>query len=312
MLVEHHYKDLEDWKSKVIEECCDRNPDDDPGGDCCYDTWLQRLQKVNTEFNQVNECAIQLKDQLSAATVRRDTLKKWYDELTAADELARKICDQLSVVIIQTQKVGTNTMCAVEAIEILFCMIRDFYMQVDYIQERYNQLINCIKCLNSSILVPGEGLYKCLEDYYVKLEAVIKTRDELIKKVIKALKLASQINSSIGGIYGYIKLIEEWYEALNCDENCGCPEDERRSKTSQGNSDDNCEDECELKPMISFPICNDDYYNELFEKLKKDETTVDSLKVSLREKNKEKEGLLACKQSLDAAIKEVDPKNRCK
>ena len=250
-----------------------------------------------------------VKDELSAAILRRDTLKKWHDELTNADEIARKICDQLTVVLIQTTNVSKNTDHAVDAIEILFCMIRDFYKRVDYLQERYNQLINCIKCLNSSQLVPGEGLYKCLEDYYAKLEIVIKTRDELIKKVIQALKLASKIDEHIGGKHSYKQLIQEWIDGLNCDEDCGCPSEERKSKADKSSSG-NCE--CELEPMISFPICNDDYYQEMANKLETSEINVGKLKVSLRLKNQEKEGLLACKQSLDAAIKELDPKNRCK
>ena len=312
MLVKHDYKDLGEWMTDELKKCCHRDTGDDPSGDCCYDTWQVRLQEVNTEFNRVNECAIQVKDELSAAIVRRDTLKKWYDELSNADELARKICDQLAVVLIQTKKVGTNTKCAVEAIQILFCMIRDFYKRVDYLVTRYNQLINCIKCLNSSLLVPGEGLYKCLEDYYAKLEIVVKTRDELIKKVILALKLATKIHKHIGGKHGYKKLIKAWIDALNCDESCGCPQDQRRGRAAQNDSTSGDGDKCKLRPMLSFPICNDEYYQEVGEKLNKDENKVDQLKDQLRQKNQEKEGLLACKQSLDAAIKEVDPKNRCK
>ena len=60
MLVEHKYQTLEeDWETKTIKECCTKEPSDDPGGDCCYDTWQVRLQEVNTEYNRVNECAIQ-------------------------------------------------------------------------------------------------------------------------------------------------------------------------------------------------------------------------------------------------------------
>jgi hypothetical protein len=61
-----------------------------------------------------------------------------------------------------------------------------------------------------------------------------------------------------------------------------------------------------------MPVCKDSYYNCVEKEYGKQKTKAEELAVDLLKLNKEKEGLLACKQSLDTAIKETDPKTRCK
>jgi predicted nuclease with TOPRIM domain len=166
MLTQHTYQKLEDtWESKV-KECCDMEDPDDPRGcDCCYDTWQDELKVVKTKYSESEEKAKQLKGELTIIVERRDRLKNWYDELTKANDLARKLCDQLELFLAQAEKVSTNTDLAVKAIKTLYCMIRDFYMQVDLIKTKYDRLQNCIKCLNNPALAPGVGIVKCLDEY---------------------------------------------------------------------------------------------------------------------------------------------------
>lgn len=330
MITEPVYEPLEPetWEDKIKECCQAENPDDPKGCDCCYDTWLAELKDVKTRYSEAEEQAKLLAAELAFISDRRNKLKAWYDELTKADELSRQLCDQIEVFIDQIGKVSANTRLAVKAIKILYCMIRDFYMQVDLIKVKYDYLINCIRCLNEPALAPGTGIVKCLEEFGKKLDVVIATRDELVKMVMAAIYQAYRIRKNIGKGYGLLVVMTEWKSAFHCDEDCAEPKDDSRqeartSTAAKGMADDPCGDNgddenpcadqsCDLEPIWHFPICNDSYYRNTERKYKKDKQCADKLSRELVELNKKKESLLSCKLSLEAAIKEVDPKMRCK
>lgn len=325
MLTEHIYQELEEGWDAKIKECCDKeNPDDPRGCDCCYDTWVDELKEVKTKYSETEEKAKQLKEELTIVADRRDRLKAWYDELTKANDLHRKICDQLELILTQSDKISTNTDLAVRAIKTLYCMIRDFYFQVDVIKATYDRLLNCIKCLNNPAFAPGIGIMKCLEEYGKKLEAVIATRDELIKMLMAAIKIACRIHKNIAAEYGLITVITEWKTAFNCD--ILCDDSTSSSQTTavikvtgkgtpppvQQEPVVSCLGPCDLEPMLQFPICKDPYYKCVDDQYLADKKAADDLAKELLKETKKKESLLACKQSLEAAIKEVDPKIRCK
>lgn len=323
MLTQYQYEELkkEDWEPK-IKECCDKGTQDDPHGcDCCYDDWQKELKGVNTQYSQAQEKAKQLKDKLSVITDRRDKLKIWYDELTVINDLIRKLCDQLEILLTQANKISTNTELAVKAIKKLYCMIRDLYMQVDFVKTKFDRLMNCIKCLNNPALAPGQGFMKCLEDYGKKLDVVIATRNELIKLLMIAVRIACRINKNIEQEYGLITVITEWKAAFKCDISCdddSSPCDDDDEKQEQNDQDEqlveesSCLGNCKLEPKLCFPICKDAYYQCLDDQYQKDKAKAEELAGKLLIENKKKESLLACKQSLEAAIKEVDPKLLCK
>lgn len=323
MITEHQCKKIKEtpWKDK-IKECCDKEDPENPKGcDCCYDTWTEELKEVNTKFSEADEEAKHVSMDLAFTADRRDKLKNWYDELTRAHDLSRQICDQLEVMLHQIEKVSVNTGYAVKAIKILFCMIRDFYMQIDLIKTKYDQLFNCIRCLNDPVLVPGQGIMKCLEDYGKKLEALIVTRDELVKMVMAAIYMAYRINKNIAQDNGLYMVISEWVTTFHCDESCEDTGEtptgytaQSRGGIQQSYSEESGgeEEKCTLTPMLQFPICNDPYYQQIKDKYEADKSKANDLAKSLIDLNKKKESLLACKQSLEAAIKEVDPKTRCK
>lgn len=321
MLTEHNYPKLPDnWDSK-IKECCDKEDSEDPRGcDCCYDTWQDELKVVKVTYGESEERAKQLKDELAIVTDRRDKLKTWHDELTKANDLARKICDQLEVFSIQVNKISTNTDLAVQAIKTLYCMIRDFYMQIDLIKIKYDRLMNCIKCLNNPALGQGMGIMKCLEEYGKKMDILIGTRDELIKMMMAVIKIACRINKNITEDFGLSTVIDEWQTAFNCSVSCDgegdpcAPTGSKDHKKSEGVHvhDESCLGACSLDPILQFPICKDPYYKCLDDQYQLDKKDAENLAKDLLTENKKKEALLACKTSLELAIKEVDPKNRCK
>jgi hypothetical protein len=312
------------WKDRIKECCEEENPEDPRGCDCCYDLWKEELRGVNTKYSEAEEEARLISAELIFITGRRDKLKTWYDELTKANDLSRSICEQLEVMLSQIEKISLNTKHAVRAINLLYCMIRDFYMQIDLIKLKYDQIMNCIRCLNEPALAPGQGVVKCLEDYGKKLEALMNTRDELLKMMMAAIYLAYRINKNIALDFGLYLIIQEWETTLNCAEDCSSStsggysdKNNRRMKEGYGYEEEyhHKEEEkkgCQLTPVLEFPICNDPYYDSLRNKYEVDKARAAELSKKLIDLNKKKESLLACKQSLTAAIQETAPRTRCK
>ena len=341
MLTKHNYQATEEDLTKgKIFDCCNKDvPGDSNCEDCCYDTWRTELKKVNQQYSEAVENSLQIKNSLTFIADRRDKFKTWLDELLKAEDISRKICNQLEIIAVQSDKIWFNSIKAVDAIEIVFCMIRDFYFRVDYIKKRFDDLQTCINANNDASLVKGQGLLICLDDYFIKLDAVIKTRDEIIKVAVEAVKLSNLIRNNIStseeivgydpckpglpcvskpdvSYYGFKTVICEWYTSFGCDEECtGIPATGTTAAVKQVGSaicDPNPPDTCELEPTFDFPICNDEYKGRVKKWYDKDEQKVKDLSNDLKEASKQKEALQACKTSLEKAIIEVDPKNRCK
>jgi hypothetical protein len=342
MLTKHHYdKILDGWDKDTILDCCKtQNPGDPTCVDCCYDTWQDELKTVTQKYNSIVEQVTQLQNKLVLITDRKNKYKTWLDEINNAQDLALAICNQLELIAIQSDKIWYNSCKAVYAVETLFCMIRDFFMQLDLIKTQYDDIQNCITNNTDPSLVKGQGILKALDDYKTKLDIVIKLRDDIIKNIVAAIKIAKLLSNNISTkdcndnfdpcakelkpcagddiFYGFKTVICEWYKAFACDVPCV---DTGTTDTSKTNTQpttqtntilDDCGDEnCELLPTFDFPICNNSYKACVKKWLAADETEYTDLTAKLQEANKQKEALTACKNSLVKAIKAVDPKARC-
>ena len=192
MLTKHHYDDIADgWDKDTILDCCKTQPSGDPTCvDCCYDTWQDELKTVTQKYNSVVEQATQIQNKLTFITDRRNKYKTWLDELNNAQDLAVAICNQLELIAVQSDKIWYSSCKAVDAVETLFCMIRDFFMQLDLIKTQYDDIQNCITNNTDPSLVKGQGILKALDDYKAKLDIVIKLRDDIIKNIVAAVKIS--------------------------------------------------------------------------------------------------------------------------
>ncbi|MET0637500.1 MAG: hypothetical protein ABWZ25_15820 [Chitinophagaceae bacterium] len=304
-----------DWQTDDAIECCTKDPGQTPTGcDCCYDSWVEELKKVKQDFGQVNEDAIQLNEQYKQVTAERDKLKSWLDDLDKADDLSRTLCNQVNIMTSQTEKICINTDKSTESIGILFCMVKDFYEQTDLILTLYNDIIACIKCLNSDELTENSGIVKCLTLFYGKLDAVIKTRNEVIKAIMTAIKQSTLLHEQICSEFGLKEIINEWNEILACDEECGSSGAESKPGGSCKDGPDVAagDDKCKLVPVLTLRVCNDPYYKEIKDRYEQDKQEVITLAAELLTINKKREALAACQNSLIAAIKETNPKELCK
>lgn len=348
MLTQHNYTNIaQDWDKDTILDCCKTNTTDQPCSDCCYDSWENELNKVNPAYSAIVELTSQLQSQFDFITSRRDRYKSWIDELNKAETLARQICYQLKLIAVQSDKIWYNACEAEKAIEILFCMIRDIYMQIDEIYVQYNDLQNCISRNNDPAIGKGQGILKYVDDYKAKLDATVKTRDDIIKNIILAIQLATLLRNGIstkdcltsndppytpcapdptpcatinGAVYyGFKTVICEWYNAFACDTPCvdtttATNTSQTTSQQKQGGSTatTDCNPDCELIPTFDFPICNNSFKTDVQSWVDADNATLSTLITQLNDAKMKQQSLLACKNSLDQAIKAVDPVARCK
>ena len=354
MLTIHNYqKLLKDWDKNKILDCCKTDTDNDPcGGDCCYDTWSDEAKQISKKLNEQKEEVDQLQKHLEFFTIRRDKFKTWKEELKTANNLAKDICRQLELIAEHSNKIWANSFLAVKAIQTLFCMIREFFMQLDYIKTRYDLLQDCITKNTDPSLVQGQGILLYLDDYGKKLDIVIKMRDDIIKAAVDTVRLANLLRNNISTRewpyeyipcktkydpccddqpacpdpnshhphYGFKTVICEWHQFFNCNDSCDCDDDITKTSSTPNHNqqvsvtpakgghtpeqNNFCNESCELE-TFSFPICNNEYKNCITLRYKEDDAKVKEVQGKLEKAIKEREALQACKNSLDAAIKEV-------
>jgi hypothetical protein len=346
MLTKHKYVEINpNWDQETILDCCQKQPPDGSDcNDCCYDNWQDELKKVASDYYKAVELALQYQNKLNFVIARRDRYKTWIDELVKAENLSAEVCYQLRLIALQSDKIWFNSCKSVQAIEILFCMIRDIFNQIDNIKLIYDSLQNCITRVNDPSLIPNQGILQNLNDYKLKLDAVIKLRDDILKSIIDAIRLSNLIRNNIStkecpapgdnynpclpndepcisiegeAYYGFKTIICEWYNAFACASDCSdAPVQQGPAKYShtgprqQQTSNDS--EECCLEPTFDFPICNNAFKSEVEGWLANDELMIRDLTDKLNKVKIDKETLLACKTSLDNAIKATDPALRCK
>jgi hypothetical protein len=307
-----------------IKECCE--PDKKPGqptgsGDCCYDTWTKEFKGVDAEFNRADKRVTYLTNRLNHLGTQRDMWKTWKDELDKACDASKKICDQLEIVLHHTGRISKNVWLTKRSINLLYCMLRDFFMQVDHLKKKYDYLINCIKCLNNPALGSGQGIMVFIEAYGTKLDAVIQTRDTLIEQIIAAISIANNINKNIGHHghhYGLRAVLIEWKRVFNC-ERKGDDDDSERRRYDSGRGDryrNTPEGEIEdigLEPVFKFPICESDYYKKIDSRYKDDNGDYNKLSKQLLHETKHRDNLKALRDGLTSVMSDadVDPSKRC-
>lgn len=294
-----------------IFDCCDQKPTNDQAGDCCYDAWVGDMVQVTADWKAANAFAINKEIEYLLTVEERDRLKSWYTEWEMTDENADALCRQLELFVLLLQKVCVVTDKTNKAIEILFCMIEDLYIRVDKLKSQYDKLIACINCLKRPELASGIGIMKLLEDYGAKLDAVILSRDILIPQIVSVVEYAYGLHINICEEYGLKETILYWKRKFNCN-NCASTEEVTSLSESKIMKSTSSSENCCLEPSISLPIDSNEYYRQLETDYMNRKQEVDLLKKELDAAKEKRDALFACKQSLENAINEVNPANKCK
>jgi hypothetical protein len=313
MINEFKYTEQREFDESKILKCCpdpkQPKPGDPLSSDCCYNNWQAELDIVNSELAVVTSELTHAQKHLAVVTTRYGRLKTWNDELSSANDLAFAVCRQLEIIEAQLVNTCKNTQFTVKGVEILFCMVREFYLTLDQLQAKYDSLQNCIKCLNNPALTATTGVGKVLADYGTALSAVTATRDALIVLVMSAVDSAAGLHRQICDQYGYKRLIRIWQDTLACGVPC---EDgpvirplEAKEKVIVAG-----EPFC-LEPILEFPICNQAYFREIHSLFEAERREMRELTNEVKELTKHQLALQAIQQSLQNALKEVNPAVRC-
>lgn len=292
-----------------VKKCCE--PSQTPGepnssDDCCYDTWTNEFKEVDAAFTQADRTVTYLTNRLTHLQTQRDMWKTWKDELDTACVNTTKICQQLEIVLHHTSRISRNAWLTKRAINLLYCMLRDFYMQLDHLKRKYDYLINCIKCINNPALASGTGIMALIEDYGKKLDIVILTRDKLFDLIVSAISSANNINKNIGHRghnYGLYTILKEWKKVFNCDGVPHFAEDHPKGEF----------EETALEPVFRFPICTSDYYKKIANRYEEDSNDFITLTKELMVQTKRRDSLKALRDGLTAVLsdQDVDPSKRC-
>ena len=352
MLTAHNYEDVKENWNADIKECCKTKPPGQTGcTDCCYDGWQDELNLVSARYNDAAEDAQQKQNLFNFLTARRDKYKSWLTELDKADIQARDICSQLKMIAVQTDRIWYNSNKAVQAIEILFCMIREIMLASDDLKTTCINLDNCITKCTDPLITGGQGILIYYKDYKTKMDATVKSREEIIKNIMEAVSIAYLIANAVSTrlvatepayvpcnstyapcdklpeiVYGFKTIICEWYKYFGCD----CPPcDQTTSKPPTQNTaaiikaqqatakpvtnePDDCATKCELTPTFEFPICEKTYRGCVQDWVEEDTSTLTKLEKELITAKIAAQGLQSCMTSLINAIKAVNPSERCK
>lgn len=308
-----------------IKDCCvkvKQPPETNSNGDCCYDEWVNELKNFELKFNKADNSVNYISKRRVHLGTQRDMWKAWMDELDKVCEYSKNICQQLEIVLHHTSRISRNEWLTKRAVNLLFCMIRDFYMQIDVLKKKYDRLINCIKCLNSQNLVAGQGVMALIEDYGKKITLVMQTRETLPEAVITSISMVNNINKSLGHHghqFGLTTVLNEWKKAFNCE---GKKQDEgdNKKRNEFGREDFNNpgaqKQEFEntgLEPALKFPVCESDYYKMIERKYLEDSRKYSELSKLLNEETKKRDNLKGLRDGLASVISDpnVDPSKRC-
>lgn len=307
-----------------IKDCCVKEkqpPETNTGGDCCYDGWIIEFKNFDSRFKKADNTVNYITKRLGHLGTQRDMWKAWKDELDKVCDFTKKICSQLEIVIHHTSRISRNEWLTKRAVNLLFCMIRDFYMQIDLLKKKYDHLQNCIKCLNNPGLVSGQGVMALIEDYGKKITIVLQTRDALIEAVITSISMVNNINKNLGHHghqFGLTTVLHEWKRTFNCEgKNQEESDDKRRNEF--GREDfyrTGHEEEFEdtgLEPDLRFPVCESKYYKKIEGRYEEDSRKYIDLSKWLLEETKERDNLKALRDGLTSVISDpnVDPSKRC-
>jgi hypothetical protein len=324
LLLEYDMKEHLTCEPKV-KECCEKEkkpPENNKGsGDCCYDEWFKDFKDYDTRYNNADRLVTWLTERRTHLGTQKDMWKQWKNEMDKICDCSSKICHQLEVLLHHTSRVSRNQWLTKRAINLLYCMVRDFCMQIDLSKKKYDHLLNCIKCLNSPALAPGQGVMLLIEDYGKKLDAVIQTKDPIIEAVIVAISISNKINKSIGhqgNRFGLNLVLQEWKKVFNCDKKQEEePEERERNEYGRdGGQRDGSEGEFEhtkLEPHFNFPVCDSRYYKWVEKKYDEDNLGYGRLSKKLNDETKNRDNLKALRDGLTSVINDpnIDPSKRC-
>jgi len=275
----------------------------------CSLTWKDQLKQAKNGYAVQKSLTDKAYVEYTNSAVWENKLKVYWDNIQATNELGKKISNELLLFKKHTDRVCTNTQCTVEALEYLFCIVKDFFDCTDQLKGELSDLQKLIDCLNNPDLKPGSSIIlTCLKDFSDKLDAAIAGQHDLLKMVINVLKCARQLHESV------------------CSTDCSlttqlddliCLFNTPESEGEAASDDHDCGDSSQschgmLKPKPAMPLEDDPYYKKTKDQFEKSEQETDQLESDYNAAREEAEKILSYKNSLMDAINAAEAAKDCK
>ena len=267
------------------------------------------IKKWESDLRKATNALVKKQAELNKAQKKYENAQTWdkkleslFKDLKQTDERSANVLEEIGVLSSILEKVCENTACVKEVVEILYCMIKEFYECTDQLKQKLTNIKREIECLNDPGLNASTSIViKCIEDLCAKIDEAIKSQQELIKKLIEVVKCTCEL-----------------YESL-CGEDCSLSTIivDLETLFSQGPGEANAEcktDSCNanLQPKPTMPLNCDPFYKQINDQTKNAEKELEEAKKEYSDLRKERDKLLSLKNSLAEAIKAAQAAKACK
>ena len=298
------------------EDSANREPD-------CVKNWEEDLKNITNQLLEICAKKNQAEFAYANASEWEGKLKMYCDAIEKTEALTIEINNVLIVFSAQLEVICKNTVCLIEATEILYCLVKESFDCMDGLKEKLTAIMREIECQTlPNISSKTSIVLQCLTIICNKVDEAKAYQHDLIKKVIDILKCAQQLNEMICGdccgIRHFIHKMCHAFGIVHTSTDSGeepkpadCPEeDEEENFTVCGITICSCDAEILNKP--EFPLENSIYFTKTKGQYGKAKTEKGELQVVFNDQRKMCEELTSCKKSLEDAIEASKAAKECK
>jgi hypothetical protein len=291
------------------------------------DGWKKELEKNLNTLKELEASTFKAQTTYANATQWEAQLRAWLDSLLQTAALTKQLEGELTLFCAQTSVVSASTACVVQAIDILYRDVKKVFLDpalkdtnkcypcdVESLGQMIRALQNEVNCLgNLPNLNKNGGFLKKLTELEARLKVVEDAQDGILKKMIALVQSANSMCSAISnvdGLQGIVQTMQEEFsngsntkdeasnlpKPLRMPRQCGChaTDEEAHSCTS------------ELSPIICFPLSSDPFVEEMATNLGLATKEKDKAADIFNDCRKERDRVLARKNSLEKALLAVD------
>ena len=293
----------------------------------CLEQWKEDLIATSNALIKTQAKAAQAYQLYAYSATWENKLKIYCENVEQTNDLIAEILVELGQFCGQVQVVCENTKCVVQALDVLFCYLKDFFTCTDALNTSLSNLINRIKCLNDPNL-GSSIILKCLNDMSEKLTATIAGQREILKLIINILKMARILKEMICeseehdcGLYDQLGalLLRFNHSGSTPGASVSTNPDSSPAPAPSTNPDTespSCEDEeasCtgELDNKPVMPLDQDDYWDTTKDQYSRAQEESATNKANYDACREEQKKLEACKKRLSDAVAAAEEAKAC-
>ncbi|WP_298754763.1 hypothetical protein [uncultured Psychroserpens sp.] len=286
--------------------CCEDDQSNGGNGDKnCLTQWEEQLTDASNDYSEKSAESEKAKEKYDNSYNWRDKLTKWLDLIEKSNEKADNIVIELEFFYGQVIEVCKNAECTSKALEKLLCQVKSIFDLLYTYENGEDQLkaliaklikeINCVKDVKDQ---DKETAINCVKVYEEKIKMVCELQDDLLCKLIDALKCANLLFAYIcdeqGLRFKLKKILDEFNGSIKEEASCSSDDDDSESYPCDAQA---------KKPQPTMPIDKSDYFKNTKSSLDIAIVKTDKFKEDWTKKKKKSDDALSRKNSLAEAIK---------